>query len=473
MPSSTPVEDRDDRPKRSGALQRLSASVAALLVPLVAGLILGCATARIENKPLEKYEPGRGYGETYRGIPHDDKLRVILAFSGGGTRAAALAYGVLKEIRDTKVLIDGVERRLIDQVGTISSVSGGSFTSAYYGLNGEQIFEDFEDKFLRRNFDGKLAINLFRPIKLMRMMLTPYTRSDMAVDLYDKEIFKGATFADLETKPGPLLEINATDIAIGAVFTFVQSNFNMICSDLSKLRVAQAVTASSAVPGVFSPLLLENHAGECGFDHPAWMQEALAHRTTERRRYHQARVASTYFDSEDRPYVYLVDGGVADNIGARRILANVIQAGNVENLVREEGIEIPRRILYIIVNAQAGGHHHKHSGRLRRPSIPSAAQVLGAISGTGIYRYNFETIELLRESAQRWSLEEEKRGSEMTPYVAEVAFDSLQDRDEREFFNQVKTSFKLDDETIDRLIEVGGRLLRETPEFQQFLADMK
>ena len=30
-------------------------------------------------------------------------------------------------------------------------------------------------------------------------------------------------------------------------------------------------------------------------------------------------------------------------------------------------------------------------------------------------------------------------------------------------------SFSLDDKTVDRLIEVGGRLLRESPDFKQFL----
>ena len=54
-----------------------------------------------------------------------------------------------------------------------------------------------------------------------------------------------------------------------------------------------------------------------------------------------------------------------------------------------------------------------------------------------------------------------------------MAFDSLQDPDEREYFDEVETSFNLSDEEIDRLIEVGGRLLRETPEYQQFLIDMK
>jgi NTE family protein len=61
---------------------------------------------------------------------------LILAFSGGGTRAAAFAYGVLEELAATPVVLGGRPRRLLDEVDLISAVSGGSFTAAYYGLYG-------------------------------------------------------------------------------------------------------------------------------------------------------------------------------------------------------------------------------------------------------------------------------------------------------------------------------------------------
>jgi len=91
----------------------------------------------------------------------------------------------------------------------------------------------------------------------------------------------------------------------------------------------------------------------------------------------------------------------------------------------------------------------------------------------GIYRYNFETIELLREAADKWSRQSAKRGETMHSSVVEVAFGNLEDAKEREFFNDVETSFNLDDTTVDRLINVGGRLLRESPDFQKFLANVR
>ena len=98
---------------------------------------------------------------------------------------------------------------------------------------------------------------------------------------------------------------------------------------------------------------------------------------------------------------------------------------------------------------------------------------MNSISGAGIYRYNFETIELLRESANDWSRQAAKQGATLESFVAEVAFDNLPDADERKFFNEVKTTWNLDDETVDRLIEVGGRLLRESPDFKRFLATVE
>ena len=143
---------------------------------------------------------------------------MVLAFSGGGTRAAALAYGVLEELRDTTVVIDGVPRRLLDEVDTISSVSGGSFTSAYYGLYGERIFEEYKEDFLTRNIEGALVRGLFNPLR----WFSSKGRTEMAVELYDKHVFHDATFADMQRQGGPLILINTSDLGYGVRFSFIQ-----------------------------------------------------------------------------------------------------------------------------------------------------------------------------------------------------------------------------------------------------------
>jgi len=65
-----------------------------------------------------------------------DDLLVVLAISGGGTRAAALGYGILEELRRTEVMVSGVKRRLLDEVDVISAVSGGTLPATYYSLRG-------------------------------------------------------------------------------------------------------------------------------------------------------------------------------------------------------------------------------------------------------------------------------------------------------------------------------------------------
>ena len=98
------------------------------LLPLIAILALaGCASRPI-NEPITRFDPNSGYRPYVlmpRRVNNDPHTLFILAFSGGGTRAAAFSYGVLEELRRTEVVVDGQRRRLVDEVDIISGVSGG------------------------------------------------------------------------------------------------------------------------------------------------------------------------------------------------------------------------------------------------------------------------------------------------------------------------------------------------------------
>ena len=112
-----------------------------VLITLFVLFLTTCASFPLTKK-LEKFNEEKGY--RYANLEHSqnkEDLFIILTFSGGGTRAAALSYGVLEKLRKTWALMDGERRNLLHEVDIISSVSGGSFTSAYYGLNGDEIFE--------------------------------------------------------------------------------------------------------------------------------------------------------------------------------------------------------------------------------------------------------------------------------------------------------------------------------------------
>ena len=63
-------------------------------------------------------------------------------------------------------------------------------------------------------------------------------------------------------QPGrPMIIINASDLAYGFRFSFIQDYFNLLCSDVRDFPIASAVAASSAVPVVFNPVVLESYAG--------------------------------------------------------------------------------------------------------------------------------------------------------------------------------------------------------------------
>ena len=443
--------------------------VAALLAPLL--MATGCAAYRPVNAPLTHWDPDYGYRPKRMQVerPMGDVL-LVLAFSGGGTRAAALSYGVLQELRDTRVVVGGVENRLLDEIDLITAVSGGSFTAAYYALYGDRIFQDFEPRVLRRNLQGRLLLELLRPLNWIRMASTFFDRSELAVRLYDEQIFDHATFADLQAAHGPFIQINATDLAGGNRFTFFQPQFDLICSDLSPFEVARAVAASSAVPGLFTPITLRNYAGQCGLEPPAWIEEVGSADTWSVRRRRNIQVARGYVEGR-RKYIHLLDGGIADNLGLRGPLDNVILVGGIRRRLDQLGGARPGHVMVVVVNAEV----HPEPRFSLTPAAPSLAVIINAVSGVEIYSYNFETLELMREGLKNWADEVplDAHGHRVQTYVPEIAFEALEDPQERAYFNELPTSLSLDNEAVDRLIAAGRRLLRASPEFQRFLGALQ
>ena len=142
--------------------------------------ISGCAVySRVDNVKLDINDARLAYTQANHKTSDIDDMRIYLSFSGGGTRAAAFSYGVMKELRDTLVSIEHKERTLLSEVDIISSVSGGSFTSAYYGLFGDQIFDDFKEVFLYKALrNGKILGHIFQPAEHGRLVIVPVTRGE-------------------------------------------------------------------------------------------------------------------------------------------------------------------------------------------------------------------------------------------------------------------------------------------------------
>jgi NTE family protein len=98
------------------------------LLLISAILLAGCSIKRFENTALQSSQtnPER------RSInpATTDRPAILMTFSGGGSRAAALAGSVLSEIAATPYTASDGPHILIEDVKLISSVSGGSVTAA-------------------------------------------------------------------------------------------------------------------------------------------------------------------------------------------------------------------------------------------------------------------------------------------------------------------------------------------------------
>ena len=424
-----------------------------------------CASHRAVNKPLSSLPPDalQQFTKQIAGNRSTDLL-VLVSFSGGGTRAAAFSYGVLQELADTKVKTDGGLQTLLQEVDMISSVSGGSFTNAYYGLYGDKIFKDFEERFLRKDVQGDLLWQIFRPINWIRLLSSTYGKSDIAAKYYDKILFNDATFADLKRPGAPLAIINSTDLGTGMRISFNKPVFNLLCADLDQYPISRAVTASSAVPGLFSTITIRNYAGNCGFEEPAWMKDAQQDVNTTIRK-QEAQGLAGYLDSEKQPWLHLVDGGVSDNLGLRLFFNMIRLVNDPHKAFSNLGHVDLRHILIISVDSHA---KHKNKWSLKRGS-PSLLEMIGSVSATQITRYSADTIELVRFSYDKWAKQISTPGQPVSVDFVEVNFNMVKDENERDYLNDIGTSFELDDEHVDRLIAAGRKVLRESPEFEAFM----
>ncbi|MDM0066092.1 patatin-like phospholipase family protein [Variovorax sp. J31P207] len=442
-----------------------------LLSLLLAGTVLAlgaCTTyGVVDNLPLSPGRQGPVYslGEFARDPQrHSGELTLAVAFSGGGTRAAALSYGVMQELRDTRVRIDGKEQRLLDAINVISSVSGGSFTSAYYGLYGDRLFVDYEQRFLRSDVEGALLRGLLNPLR----WFSSHGRTEMAVSYYQQTLFGNATFGDLAQRPAPLILINSSDLSSGGRFSFVQEYFDLLCSDLSSFPLARAVTASSAVPVLFEPVVVANYTG-CAASMPPWL--VAAQRRDADNGYLSMVVQDdlAYRNKVTHRYAQFVDGGITDNLGLRALLDAVELAGGAEKYLRTLGIAAPRRIAIISVNAAAD----TPAGIGESNRAPSVEQTMSAVTNVQLHRYNVSTLQQTQQGLERWTRELSTPERPVTSYFVRLSFEDVPDLPLRRFLNRIPTSFALDNEQVERLIATGRELLRSNPEYQRLLASLR
>ena len=453
-------------------------------------VLAGCATRPV-NPPITHTNPSSGYRfETRQAHAKDKDNLVVLAFSGGGTRAAAFSYGVLEFLRRTEVVgPKGNKVRLLDQIDVITGVSGGSFTALAYGLYGDKLFTDYEQRFLKRDVQGEIIGRAFSPTYWPKLTSTGWGRSELASQLYDEILFNGATFGDLDRGTGPLILASATDISSGSRFTFSQAIFDVICSDLNRFPLSRAAAASSAVPVVLSPITISNYGGTCNSTPPAWAKPFMGSDNPPRpaaRAVRSFRADAAFGDSVRRPYLHLVDGGVSDNLGMRAVLDALEVLEALHDMGAPTPLDSARRIVVFIVNSQSSPPTNWDEFEVP----PGTIDILLKAAGTPIDQYSYESVELLKDTAARWGTLRRVRDSaamkankdpaiaaatrvpDAEIYAIDVSFAALKDENERAYLNRQPTTFVLSAEAVDRLRAAAGTILAASPEFQRLLKDI-
>lgn len=275
---------------------------------------------------------------------------VALAFSGGGLRASAFAAGVLQGLAEHQT----PRGDLLNMLGFMSSVSGGSLTAAYYGLYGRDGLANIKAKVLTRDFESQMNLSLVSPANWARLLRGGLNDRSNFAQVLDQEVFNRATFSDLYA-PGQVdIWINATDLYHGTSFPFLPVLFNALCSDIRSYPIADAVAASMAVPVVFKPTVLKTFPSGCNASESWFVEPTLASTSTPRLLRSIAEAMRSYRDPERPGFVKLVDGGVTDNFGLSSILISRAMANNAYSpMTAKDAIRV-KKLLFLVVDAGRG-----------------------------------------------------------------------------------------------------------------------
>lgn len=224
--------------------------------------------------------------------------RVGIALSGGGVRAMVFHAGVMRWL---------AEHELLEQIDSISSVSGGSlFTGLVYKINGwrwptSQQYLDNVLPELRR-----ILTTVCLQSKATRLLL--FSPSNWRFILSRSNILASAivrawgvdlTIADLPSKPE--WSANGTTAETGRRFRFKQGrcgDYEIGYSDAKHFKIAEAMAASAAYPLLIGPLQIDA-SKLAWFKRPHWggSEQDESHIELKYRKLH------------------IMDGGVYDNLG--------------------------------------------------------------------------------------------------------------------------------------------------------------
>jgi NTE family protein len=462
--------------------------------------LISCTT-RFENSPLtaaavnpeRRVQPPTSNGHS----------AILIAISGGGSRAAALGWAVLERLKAASYPSPGGpsgRRRLIDDVVAVSSVSGGSITAAYFGLYGPDKLDSLEDAFFRPNNMSALLWQAANPYNWFRLKFQGNARITLLEELLDRRLFAHATFADMNQPGKPYVVLNATDMGSGEIFAFSPARFDDICSDFDRQPLSTGVAASGAFPILLSPVALRDFSSTepcASRPLPLWVSSrVVTNRYSRFLNLPEFKSAQYAFDLRhggaapaDRElvlrkidYVYLLDGGLQDNLGIHGLLdaLNSIHGPSIVPDPRQPGATEPLlaainsgaigKLAVIIVNARTDPASPVSIKRSRPGMLGMidtvASQPIDATTASVNEQMNVLLAELQTGSGQGMQI-----------YTVQVDIDQLRtaNADEkalRDAANKVPTSYSISAGDLNVIEKLANVLLANNPCFQRLLLDL-
>lgn len=427
------------------------------------------------NAPL--VEDGAGVGETWVG----------LAFSGGGMRASAFAYGMLQELQAQGALTKSPEG-LLDSVRLVSGVSGGSVTAAQFGLYGPAGLNGYRERYLVTDAEKYMANSALNPLTIAKGVAGGANGRETFGRYLDETLFHGATFADLRRHSRIKTWINATDIANNTPFLFSPETFDALCSDLAKLPLSEAVSASAAFPIVFTPVVLQARPGSCHYKEPDWLTAARFNpeATATMRAYGQA--LESYATANDVKFVKLLDGGITDNFGTTGLALEWARAqAPYAPMTAQEAVRM-KRMLFLVANAGVESDY----GWTQKVPGPGGMGLGMSIATASMYAATRSGYDAMRGELRRWEGDlvewrcslgpaevRKLRGSldgwdcaDIKVFVGQAGVENLPAPMQKQM-NKVPTRLRLPTDQVDLAIEAGRLATRATPEFNGFLAALE
>jgi NTE family protein len=405
---------------------------------------------------------------------YDNNL-IIVMFSGGGSRAAALGYGVLEELSNTYITVNSQKKSIADNIDLVFGVSGGSILAAYFSLHGPDTVPSFDKNFLQRDFQNQLIDKFLSISNWPKLMSDQYGRGDLLQEELNNTLFYHAKFKDLEhNRKGPYAIISATDMSIGQKILFTQDFFDMLCIDIGETEIARAVASSSSVPLIFAPITYNNNAGNCGFSFDDLMSRKLSNKTLntnslKSKNINDAReIFNLYQDSKARPYIHLVDGGLTDNLGLSTIL-DPYDISNFDSMYEKARTEGFKNIIIINVNAQ----NKIKSNIDSTANIPDSFEAINTIINVPIDIYSANSIKRFRQFVDEWEEFSKDKEDKIEFKFVSIALKDIKDQTLRDEVLNISTSFFIPKKDVLKLKRAATILLENSDEYKDVIKLLK